>query len=622
MTSTSLEAFDLTYRLPDPTSPIPGAALDAKIHFVPELYNSHFLERFTQRVRYRTPIAMDIETTGLKIGADNFKIRTIQVGTKEEAWVIPDVDDNIELVYDALLRGICPIETQGGVFDWVSLMVLYGKAELDPERLIDTKILAHHWDPRTKDYNAPGHSLDALIRIRISEDVADDVKAAPGRIAGELGITKEEYFATVPLDNREYVRYAGMDVVCTDIIRERIMRDLEKSFAAGIHSKELLRTDHEDMLQCIYMGERGMKVNRPYFEELDVEFREKYDRAMKEAEELGVTSLFSAQQLGAKFEEDGLPVAKKTKTGKPKVDRVELQRQADKGSRLAEVVLEGKRAKKWNEAYVGQILSSSTRADRIHPKFDPLGARTGRYSASEPAVQQLPSHTDIIRSGFEVDYPDLEVVVSIDYQGQELRLLGALSQDAQLCEDLDSGKKPAKLLAARIYGQNYSDLQYVRTKNTLYGTMYGAGPKKLAEQAGISMDESKAVMNELFTMYPDTKTYSQQLMQIAGRQGYVTNLAGRLLIVDSNRIYSALNYMLQSTGRELIAAAGRDIGKSRWAESVRLLVHDEIVLVVKKNFADTMIREVSELMDTSINGMHFPVEAEVCGTSWSGHYDG
>lgn len=586
------------------------------IQFHPELYRSHFLENLTHRARLSSPLAMDIETTGLKIGSEDFKIRMIQIGDMTQGFCIPDIDDNIELIYDALLRGRCPIITQGGVFDWVSLMVSYGKAELDPERLHDTKIKAWHYDPRTKDYNAPGHSLDALIRQHIHEDVADDIKKAPSRRAHELGMTIQEYFATVPINDPEYIRYAGMDVICTSIINDRLDQMLRKS---TVHSQELLRTDHEDFRDCIYMGARGARIDRKYLLDKQKEYNEVYETSVQRASELGVDKIFSGAKLGAQFALEGFPAAKATPTGKPKVDRVELQRQADRGSELARVVLEGKRAKKWNEAYIGQLLESSSRDDRIYPKFDPLGARTGRYSASDPAVQQFPSHSSDIRASIIAD-PETSIV-AIDYQGQELRLLAALSQDPQLCQDLYEGKKPAKLLAERIYGKGYSPDQYVRTKNTLYGTMYGAGPKKLAEQAGISIDESKTVMNMLFSMYPETKTYSQHLMQIASRDGYVRNLAGRLLVVDSNRIYSALNYMLQSTGRELIAAAVREIIRSQWGECVILVVHDEIVLVTYTEHIDQMIREVSGMMDTEINGMHFPVEAEVCGPRWAGHYE-
>lgn len=612
-----------TYEYKIPANPQIGLLpYTAKIHFMPELYNSHFLENFTRRCALRSPIFMDIETTGLKIGAEDYQVRMIQVGNRAEAFCIPDVNDNIDLIYDALLRGTCPVGTQGGVFDWTSLMVMYGIADIDCTRFIDTKMEAHHWDPRTRDpyTKAPGHSLYALQKMYVHEDVAEDIKKAPTRRAQELKITLEQYFKTVALDDPEYVMYAGMDVITTSIVHEQLDRKLKASYANGIHSQELMDTDKEDFYNCILMGARGMKTDRPYYQELS----DTYTRAEKlcqekAEEEYGLTALGSTKQLAAIFTEAGKPPLKKTKGGAPKVDKVELQRQSELGHGLADIVMEGKKAQKWNNTFVKGILEASSRADRIHPKFDPLGARTGRYSSSEPNMQNLPGQVDDIRNGLIVDYPDTETGCSLDYQSQELRLLAAVSQDPQLILDIIEGRKPAELLAERIYGKGRTEVQYTKTKNTLYGMIYGGGAKTLAEQAGIPIEETKAVMKAFFDMYPQTKEYSNYLAGIARKDGYVKNLAGRLLIVDPNRTYSALNYMMQSTGRELIAAAVRDIMKSRWANVLRLVVHDEIVTIAPIEHIDEMIRELSEMMDAEINGIRFPVGARVWGERWVGN---
>ena len=611
-----MEAATYHYQLP--------GAHQVSIHFVPELYSSHVLELITSKANGMAPLAMDIETTGLLPGAEDFKIRTIQVGTMYDAWVIPDIDDNIDLIYDALIRGTCPIVTQGGVFDWVSLMVEYGEADLDFNRLIDTKIKAHHWDPRKQGdgRGAVGHSLEALIKRYHHPQVAEDIKSAPTRIAKRLKISKQEYFATVPLDDEEFVMYAGMDTVETLIINNKLDQKLNKS---KVHSKELLRQDHEDFYYCIRMGVRSMKVDRPYFETLGEQYLKKYEEHAAAAREHGITALGSSKQLAAKFIEEGFPPKKRTKPTKTKpngdwsVDKVELQRQADRGSELAQHVIDGKRAKNWHSRYILNILAASSKNGRVYPKTDPLGARTGRFSVSGPALQQLPSHVNDIRQGFVAD--EGCAIISIDYQGQELRLLAALSGDTQLREDLDSGKKPAKILAARIHGDDYTDDQYVRTKNVLYGMLYGGGAKTLSEQGGISIQECQEVMDSWWALYPGTAEYAEKLRVEAGKQGYVIGIAGRALLVDSDRIYSAVNYVMQNAGRELIAQAIRHIARSRWAEYLRLSVHDELVLMAPTEHIDDLIREVSAMMDAELYGVHFPVEAEVCGDRWVGHYD-
>src|SRR5690606_40646620 len=58
---------------------------------------------------------------------------------------------------------------------------------------------------------------------------------------------------------------------------------------------------------------------------------------------------------------------------------------------LADAVLRAKRAQKWAASYGHAMLQLVDPGGRIHPDINTLGARTGRWSVSNPPLQQLPS---------------------------------------------------------------------------------------------------------------------------------------------------------------------------------------------------------------------------------------
>ena len=575
----------------------------------------------------RTIVAMDVETTGFNIGADTFEVRTIQIGDEDGALVFPNAGDDITKAVNILLESGVTVVTHKGVYDWVSLGTMFGPFDMAQTNIEDTYILARHWDPRGKGDGpgAIGHSMEALLAEYVSEDDAADVKALATKGAKALGITKGEYFTTVPIDDDNYVKYAGMDTVFTMALHGKLLKNLHST---GVHSFERIQGDYVEMKEAIRMGVRGMRVDVPYLTELRTKLEEEEKAAKKRAlEEFGVTAIGSPKQLYDAFIEAGADPAtfSRTPAGNPQVNAKKLKELGAEGFELANVVQEGKRAQKWRKSYVDQIMSCAQGVDRIHPQINVYGARTGRYSVANPPLQQLPSDTDMIRRAFIAD--EGHAIVSVDYSGQELRLAAALSGDENMVRDFQSGVNPMKKLAATVFGDDYSPSEYKRTKICIYGTQYGGGVATIARQTNLPESQVAEIRNAWYALYPGIKTHANRLSNTARTQGYIRGMADRLLPLDPGFEYAASNAEFQNGGREMMGRAVRTM-RPDIRDMVLLQVHDELVFQVPASMITADGKEtlpsfsdpVREAMESTIRGIEFPVEIEVCGPSWAGHY--
>jgi len=92
----------------------------------------------------------------------------------------------------------------------------------------------------------------------------------------------------------------------------------------------------------------------------------------------------------------------------------------------------------------------------VHGSFNPLGTRTGRFSSSNPNLQQIPSNIGpLIRSAF-VARPG-RLLVSADFSGQEMRWLAHVSQDPTLLDIFISSKDAHSMTATTIWNMKNPD---------------------------------------------------------------------------------------------------------------------------------------------------------------------
>lgn len=554
-------------------------------------------------------IALDTETTGLDIYNPDFRLRTIQLGNPNTAYVFP-----VEIYTQrqtqqvlGLISSRKQIVIQNAAFDTQVLKQTLGY-EIPWEHIRDTQILANLVDPRDKKAGGTGDSLEELTRKHIDPKIADKVKTSMKRMAEENKMTIGEVFKNIPIDDKLYVTYAGMDVILTSRLYQKLRPLIPKV------SEPLIQREHELARICTRIQENGFLVDVDYTTRLSAQLKADADYYQAVALlEWGIEKINSAEDVAGAFEMEGITNWKLSdKTGKPLINKDFLKPLKEKNNRLAWVVHEAKKADKWNKTWAQKFLDDRDPNDRIHASINPLKARTGRMSITGVPAQTLPAKDALIRDCFIAD-PG-HVIVSCDYQAQELRVLAALSGDKTMREAFANNADLHQMTA------DAAGLTRDVGKMQNFATVYGIGAAQLAANAGITVSKARNAMKQFNKLYPGVKQYSQTLAQAAGSQGYVITPYGRRLPVDKDRVYSALNYMVQSTSRDITVDAILRLDEEGFTDYIRLPIHDEMLSSIPEKHKEWGSKRIAELMAADLNGVHIGTDRDIFGRSWGDGY--
>ena len=559
-------------------------------------------------------LAVDTETTGLDIFSDDFRVRTIQVGIGLEAWVIPVEKFEWERSDVEWLFQDFNLIFQNAQYDVLAVRKYYG-IKLDWDRINDTKIMAHLVDPRSRKEGGPGHSLQELTDFYLDEEVAKEVKGSMSRLSKETGLKKGELFREIDLFNRTYLRYAGMDVVLTYGLWVVLGRRMEEMVRKHGFNPLLMSTEHRLARVCAEMVWNGFRVDLEYAQSLISKLDE--DRELWEAMallEYEVESVGSTDEVADAIEEAGFTLTERTPSGKRKVDKAVLESLSEQGLVLADYVLAAKSAGKKSKAWVSKFINDADSHDKVHPGINPLAARTARMSVSGIPAQQLPSSDWEIRRCFIPE--DGNSIVSCDYQAQELRVLAGLSGDANMKKAFRDGADLHQITA------DASGVERSVGKTVNFAYVYGSGAGNIAKTCGISLSKAREVIAGFERSYPGVKKLSERLQDEAGRNGYVRTHSGRILPVDRDKPYAALNYMIQSTSRDITAAAILRLDEKGFTPWIRLPIHDEILLEAPEDKAEAAADFIAGVMEAVFEGVTIEADAEVYGKSWGGGYVG
>lgn len=569
------------------------------------------LEGFHDFIRkHKNCLAVDTETTGLDIYSDTFACRLVQFGTQDEAWVLP-----VEIMEPAAgyfvneaLMELDKIVMQNASYDLQVLDRCFGiKMETVWPKVIDTQILAKLVDPRPFEAGGFGHSLEDLIRALISEDLAENVKGLMTKLAKEHKTTKANIWTVIDLFHPEYLKYAGMDTVFT----ARICSKLSKLVPDV--SRSLVPYEHKISEICSYIDRQGFLLDVGYAQELSSRWQ--LEQEVWEAValgEFGVESVNSTEEVAEALEEMGVVIPNRTATGKRQVDKALLHLLIADGCMLAAVVEEAKKLGKWNKTWVKKFLASRDSNDRCHTFINPLQARTSRMSITGIPAQTLPASDSLVRRCFVAEPGHL--ICSVDYQAQELRVLAALSGDQTMIEAFENDADLHQITA------DASQVTRKVGKMANFLTVYGGGPKKLAEQAGIDILTARRVLDGFAKTYPSVSRYSKKLAAQAQRTGHIITPMGRRLPVDSSRSYSALNYMIQSSSRDVTCRGLIRLHEAGFTPYLRLPIHDEIVASIPEGKAQWGAREIGRLMSEEMGPVLVGTDPEVGKRSWGSLY--
>ena len=123
---------------------------------------------------------------------------------------------------------------------------------------------------------------------------------------------------------------------------------------------------------------------------------------------------------------------------------------------LCKLLLEYKTLEKLLTSFINTLPNQLNEKDnRLHSHFNQLGTNTGRFSSTEPNLQQIPSRNKEVRMMFCAK-PGYTLVGS-DFSAQEPRILSAYSQDERMLKAFAENKDIYATVGSGIFKNDYWD---------------------------------------------------------------------------------------------------------------------------------------------------------------------
>jgi DNA polymerase-1 len=226
---------------------------------------------------------------------------------------------------------------------------------------------------------------------------------------------------------------------------------------------------------------------------------------------------------------------------------------------------------------------------RIHADFRQIGAPTGRFSCSNPNLQQIP-HDEQYRRCFTA--PAGRKLVIADYSQIELRILADFSDDANFIKAFISGEDFHTTTAAQVFNVSPDAVtpeQRSFAKRLNFGVVYGIGASRFAMMTGLSQTEAENTMRRYFGTYRGLDSYLRESGRKVIAERQARTASGRMMRLrfdesDRQQIGAAkrngVNMPIQGTSADILKVALRLLHESLRGTSGKLvnIVHDEIVV--------------------------------------------
>jgi DNA polymerase-1 len=392
----------------------------------------------------------------------------------------------------------------------------------------------------------------------------------------------------------------------------------------------------------------GVRVDPNRLGELSARYGERLAALEQEIEGLAghPLNIGSPKQLAqVLFQELGLPVVKKTKTG-PSTDADVLEQLAKLHALPAKIV-EYRQYAKLKNTYVDALPAMiQPVTGRVHASFNQVVAATGRLSSSDPNLQNIPIRTEEgreIRSAFIAGPPGWKLLAA-DYSQIELRILAHYSEDAALCAAFERDEDIHTLVASQVFGLPLGEVTSAMRRSAKavnFGVIYGQSPFGLAKGLGISQEEAAVFIDGYFATYRGVVEFMLRTLDDCRRNGFVSTILGRRRAIQGVRPIdqltlgtdhpsrkplnlperTAVNSVIQGSAADLIKLAMIAINRRLRDEPLEtkllLQIHDELVFEAAPRDIDALSQLVQHEMRT-ILPLRVPLKVDVkTGDNWA-----
>ena len=250
---------------------------------------------------------------------------------------------------------------------------------------------------------------------------------------------------------------------------------------------------------------------------------------------------------------------------------------------------------------------------KVHTNFKAHGAETGRFSSSDPNLQNIPSsgqYGKLIRNLFVA--PPGHKLIMADYSQIEPRIIAAFSGDPIMVENYRSGEDIYTTIGETM------GVDRKAGKVLVLSIAYGVGPEKIAQSIGCSVTAAKDLLNRFEAQFNDIAKYKAKVIRqasakapvpyvetIFGRRRYIPELKSKDRGLKARADRQAFNTVIQGSAADLMKLAmvrAHSCFVDEPGANVILTVHDELVTVAREDLAE----EVAEAIRESMEGIKLP----------------
>ena len=496
-------------------------------------------------------------------------------------------------------------------------------------KIIDTMIAAPLLDENRKWYN-----LNSLARDYLGEFKNEKLLKSA---ADEFGVDPKSGMWKLP--PRYVGKYAEQDAAITLKLWDNLRKKITQEECTSIFELET------SLLPVLFeMKTKGVRVDveKAHKTKKDLTKIEKslIDEIVKET---GViVEPWVATSVAKVFDAVGLPYSRTEKSDAPMFTKQFLSNQTHP---IAKKIIKIREINKANTTFVDTILEHSHNG-RIHCDFHSLrsdggGTVTGRFSSSNPNLQQIPARDPEIKKLIRGLFIPEEGHKwgSFDYASQEPRWL------VHYCATLTGvDKHPLIDDVVKMYHDGNADFHQMvadmaniprkQAKTVNLGIMYGMGKGKLANVMDIDTDEASKLLETYNQKVPFLRSLSDKAMDRASSTGVIRTWLGRKCRFDmyepvsygfnkalpmkeaideyggKGRVrraftYKALNRLIQGSSADQTKKAMVECYKEGLCPI--LTVHDELCFNIEnQKQADKIV----EIMTTCIPDLKVPFEVD------------
>ena len=244
---------------------------------------------------------------------------------------------------------------------------------------------------------------------------------------------------------------------------------------------------------------------------------------------------------------------------------------------------------------------------RIHADFRQIGAPTGRFSCSNPNLQQIP-HDREYRRCFTAEQGNKLVIA--DYSQIELRILAEFSGDEKFIDAFVSGQDFHAATASQVFGvkpEDVTDEQRSFAKRLNFGIVYGIGASRFAMMTGLSQTDAENTMRKYFGTFRKLDQYLRDQGRVILTDRKVRTASGRMLLLrfdESDRQQTAsarrygINMPIQGTSADILKRSLRLLHDGIRGTSAKLvnIVHDEVILECSADEAESAVSLLEDAM--------------------------